>query len=523
MKETEEELFQSKQKFSAHIEKTPMSYVEFDNKVEIVDWNISSEKTFGYSKSEAVGKDLIQLIVPQDMSDQMEEVFRSVLNRKGGYSSTCENITKNGKRIICEWYSTPLTDSKGIVKGCSSIIQNITERRRAEEELKIAKNIAESANRAKSEFLANMSHEIRTPLNGIIGMGELLSETTLDDEQIDYIESINSSGRMLLNIIDDILDFSKIEAGKLKLFVEPVYIGALVREIYNGIKVLADKKGIQLKMTVNDKLEKPVMADPVRLRQVIMNLIGNAIKFTRKGYVELVIRSEVLSNKMAVYFFEVVDTGIGVSEEDSEKIFDKFTQSDSSSKRRFGGTGLGLAISSGLIAMMGGRIKLKSKIGEGSTFYFDLKFHITKDDIDMFNEDSNVDTDLKFPEKVLIVEDNYVNQKLIMKMLTKLGCKVDLAENGLEAVNKVITNEYEMIFMDVQMPEMDGLEATEEIRKLEKGKDRSIPIIAMTALATKADRDRCLEHGMNDYITKPIRKDLIIKMLQKYVILKGKN
>ena len=516
IKETEEELFQSRQKFSVHIEKTPMSYVEVDKKLEVVNWNVSAEKTFGYPKDEAIGKDLLKLIVPPEMSEHMEEVFRSVLNQTGGYSSTCENVSKNGKKIVCEWHNTPLTDSKGTVKGASSIIHNITERIKSEEELKNAKRQAEGANYAKSEFLANMSHEIRTPLNGIIGMGELLSETFLNEEQKEYIDSINSSGKMLMTIIDDILDFSKIEARKLTLFSEPLYMKRLIQDIYNAIRVLAEQKDIELRLSIDDKIEKPVMGDTVRLRQVFMNLLGNAIKFTRKGYVELTVKSELLSNNTAVYFIEVKDTGIGIADEDKEKIFEKFTQSDNSSRRMFGGTGLGLAISTGLISMMGGTIKLDSKLGSGSTFYFDLKFTVSEENFDPDNEEPFLGDDLKFPEKVLIVEDNQVNQKLIMKMLTKLGCKVDLAENGIVALNKIMTNEYEIIFMDVHMPEMDGLDATEEIRAFEKKRNRYTPIIAMTALATKSDREKCLACGMDDYMPKPIRKKILVDILKKY-------
>lgn len=399
-------------------------------------------------------------------------------------------------------------------------------------QLKEAKEYAEAASRAKSEFLANMSHEIRTPMNSIIGFGDMLSKTHLDDEQNEFVDSMRTSGHSLLNLIDDILDFSRIESGKLDLEEIDFDLSMTIDSIIHTMAPGAKQKGLEIIGYLSPDVIPFVNGDPERLKQILVNLIGNAIKFTEKGKVVLeckrISEKEDDSAKGQTLLFSVRDTGMGIPEDKQELIFESFRQADGRTTRKYGGTGLGLSISSQLVRMMGGKLHLKSPPdGEtsGSEFYFSISLAMGKGK--KVKEGEEPVTRYQVQEtkrryKMLLVEDTPLNIKLVTKLLTPLGHTVVVAENGKLAVDAVKRESFDVVLMDVQMPVMDGLEATKEIRKWESGNNQQssiqrVPIVAMTAYAVKGDKEKCLEAGMDGYISKPIKIKEIMPAIKSII------
>ena len=384
-------------------------------------------------------------------------------------------------------------------------------------EFEQAKEKAEAANQAKSEFLANMSHEIRTPMNAILGMTELALTSDATPEQKRYLSTVQSSANALLQIIDDILDFSKIEARKLDLHPNPFNLRDTLSDTLEMLAGRAAEKEIELACQVSNRIPDLLVGDPNRLRQILMNLVGNAIKFTERGevFVTVEIAEDSADGSLPLHFV-VTDTGIGIPAEKQQMIFESFVQGDGSMTRRFGGTGLGLTISSQLVGIMGGRVWVDSQVGRGSSFHFTVPFRSVQHPAGQTATPERVIQKAMQSLHVLLAEDNEINRQVAVEFLEMRGHRVQIAMNGLEALEAAGRQRFDVILMDVQMPKMDGFQATASIRQNEKTTGHHTPIIAMTGYAMKGDRQRCLDHGMDAYICKPIQSQELFNILESF-------
>lgn len=401
------------------------------------------------------------------------------------------------------------------ILGMVIILMDVVKRQRYETELDKARAEAIKASHFKSNFLASTSHEIRTPLNSMIGMTDLLEDTNLDAEQKHLVETFKRSGESLLRIVNDILDLSKIEAGELSFEKIEFSLSLLLQDIHSIFKPKAEQKGLDIKIENNIGENIYLIGDPTRTQQILMNLVGNAIKFTSRGYIKIIVKS-----KGEKIYFSIIDTGIGIPVEKIKEIFIPYRQAESSTTRKFGGTGLGLSITKKIVRLMGGNIRVTSKLNEGSCFSFHLPVQVKQGQSHLkpSKESDHIQMDLS-NVRILVTDDVADNRDLIFMFLNKLNPTLLFAKNGIEAIETFKTEDLDLILMDVQMPEMNGLEATKQIRSIEKisGKNRT-PIIALTAQAYQKEIDICLEVGCDLHITKPIKKEKLIAEIQKFVI-----
>jgi signal transduction histidine kinase len=398
------------------------------------------------------------------------------------------------------------------------ILRDITELEEALIRTQKAREQAEDANRAKGDFLENMSHEIRTPINAVIGTAEILNTMNLSNEQKKYMEIISNSAEALLLIIDGILDVSKIEAGKIEIEKREFDIKKITKDIIDTFSLLAQNKRLKLISRIDENISSRILGDEVRVKQILINLIANAIKFTIEGEVEVSITQTKIEQNRSIIEIKVSDTGIGISKKKIEVIFESFKKADDSSTRRYGGIGLGLSIVRSLVELMGGKIYVESELEKGSTFYCNIPFDVEDEKVE---NSSKVEQNKKeYPKlsncKVLVAEDNNINRKIMEKYLIRLSCVYDFAENGIEAVDKYKSGDFNIILMDVQMPEMDGQQATRIIREMELEKGGHIPIIALTASFTEEDIRKCIESGMDKHLLKPIKMDTLYHTIKLY-------
>jgi PAS domain S-box-containing protein len=519
----------------AIIERAASAVVISDPKGRIEWINQGFVRLTGYTSAEVAGRLQDEVLC----SDQTDPAARAALRGAIDAGSGCQvellNYTRERTAFWAQIDFQPIHSANGTLTSFMAICTDITERRQARETLQAAKDAAERANRAKSEFLATMSHEIRTPMNGVLGFANLLRDTPLDQEQREFVRTIESSGQNLLAIINDILDFSKIEAGAMTLENIPFDLSDAIEEVVALMAGKAEQKGLELGMSIASTAPERIVADPGRLKQILVNLIGNAIKFTSLGHVHVEVAASGLNGDCELRI-SVHDTGIGISPAAQVSLFQKFTQADASTTRRYGGTGLGLAICRQLVDLMGGKIGIDSTPGSGSTFWFTMPARAAEavesaaapeiagrralivDDLEATASAAIRGPALANLIRVLVAEDNSVNQMVAVRLLERLGCRVDVAGNGAEAVQMATRLPYHLIFMDCHMPEMDGFDATVEIRRRETEVGlKPMPIVALTASVLQEDRDRCVSAGMNDIIGKPVQPSELAHVLRRFV------
>jgi len=500
----------------------PLAYIVVRSNCKIITWNAMAEKIFGYTRDEVFGKSVFELLF-MDPENDSQNFMDPVSHREVWHPTYMkQNRTKSKKTIICEWTNTRILNKDGEVVGVMSMVQDVTERLEKEQELRTAKEQAEQASRSKSEFLANMSHEFRTPLNAIIGFSELLHNFITDPQYNSYIDTIKLSGNGLLTLLNDILDLSKIEAGKLEIKLQPVDLWKIYTEIASIFKNTIANKGLELIFDIEIDFPKSLLLDESRVRQVMLNLVGNAVKFTENGFIKIGLRKKVGSSdpNLIDIVLTVEDSGIGIPEHEIERIFESFTQKYGQSNRIYGGSGLGLAISKKLVEMMSGTIGLESVEGKGSVFSVHFKqvqlsnHHLT----DKNEKTFNIHYYQFSKEVVLVADDIESNRSLIREVLSRVGLCVFCVKDGLEAF---IVSQHimpDLIIMDLLMPVMDGNEVAMELKSNPETKD--IPIISITA-DVKANEK--YENYFNGFLTKPINFERLLKEVAKFIPVKSEK
>jgi PAS domain S-box-containing protein len=495
---------------------------------EIVSWNEGLKRIKGYGAEEILGKHFSCFYQAEDIAAGKPQTELEIASKKGRVEVEGWRVRKDQSRFRAHVVISALHDQAGVLVGFGKVTRDISQQEAAEESLKQARDQAQEASRLKSQFLANMSHEIRTPMNGILGITDILIRSELTDKQRQILKTLRDVGASMLAVINDILDFSKVEAGKLSLQSEAFSLAELMDGIREMFAVEASKSENEFFVSISEATPRIVIGDSGRLRQVLINLIGNAIKFTRKGNVTLTVNVNVLSDDDVLADFRVIDNGIGISNEQIACLFEPFVQGDGATTRKYGGTGLGLSISKSLVELMQGQIGAESELGKGSTFWFRIPLKRATLSPETISKGAGIADGLEYDpvpswqfrsdSAILIVEDNPVNKSVILMELSEFGLAATAVSNGKEAVAAVLSQHFDLILMDCQMPEMDGWQATNQIRALETNGKR-VPIIALTAQALEGDRDKCLAAGMDDYLSKPIDFAKLERVLKRWLPL----
>ncbi|MBP9151405.1 MAG: response regulator [Flavobacteriales bacterium] len=473
-----------------------------------IEWvNEGFERLTGYTANEVIGthgdflrKDHIAGLNPN--SDQFTELQRF----KRSVTAEIEKVRKDGTIIWALSTMTPILNKDGEIENIITIANDITDRKEAEQELLEAKQRAEHLAKTKEEFLANMSHEIRTPMNAIVGVAQLLRDTPLTESQSKYLNAIDFASDNLLNIINDVLDLSKLEANAVVYESRPFSIRNTVNQLSEMFRSKSEEKSVAFNTQIKANTPDTVLGDPTKINQILINLLSNAFKFTKKGEVKLTISSKEMADKEIELELAVSDTGIGIPEDKFQDVFASFQQAQTNTTRKYGGTGLGLTIVKKLAEGMGGNVDISSELGKGTTFTVNIPVTVLTDaPTGETKEKNTIETERLKGKRALLVEDNELNQMVADQFLTIVGIEVTTVNDGLLAVEAVSKDHFDLILMDIQMPNMDGYEAARQMRK----NGLETPIIAMTAHAFSGEKEKCLAAGMNDYLTKPIKRDLL--------------
>jgi len=510
-RKAQEAFHKTNETLEAVIASASIAIVTLDLEGRVLTWNPAAERIHGWTSEEVIGKRLP--VLPPDMQHELARVQEAIFRQGGVLDVEQLCLKKDGTSVMVSLSGSPLHNSSGEPAGAVYMVTDITERKRAAAAMQETKEMAEAANRAKSEFLANMSHEIRTPMNGVLGMTDLALDTNLTSEQRDYLNCVKSSAESLLTVLNDILDFSKIEAGKLALYPEYFHLRETAIETMKALAVRAHQKGLELVCDVDSRVPEMVIGDPTRLRQVLVNLIGNSIKFTETGEVLLQVQVFEQDEKHVCLEFSVTDTGIGIPKERQSEIFQAFTQADGSITRRFGGTGLGLSISSQLVKMMDGGIGLDSEPGLGSTFHFTAVFGIAAEPV---SQPAAAESYSQW--NVLAVDDNPTNRRVLDHLLAALGMRPAVASSGRTAL-RLMQQAYDsgcpfrLVLIDAHMPEMDGFTLARRIKA--DSTLASATIMMLSSVDHRADASLCRECGISAYLVKPIGRSDLEKAIHK--------
>ncbi len=472
----------------------------------------------GLSPEEIVGKRLQDVFSHYMPEGDYQELEKQVIKNGSFFYNVEEQVEQNNKKIWVHTNIAPVRNKEGKIIGLIGVSWDISSQKNYEFQLREARDQAEEGIRVKDRFLTNMSHEIRTPLNGILGMAEILSQTPLEKKQKEYLNSLLKSTKHLTGLIEDVFEFSAIETGRYKPEIGSFHLPTLLEKTTESFKKEASEKGITFQISVDPALPGYFTGDQGALRIILRNLLSNAIKFTHQGQVELrVYPGEPVGPDELMVHFDVEDSGIGISNIHLEKIFDSFSQVDASTTKNYQGTGLGLAISERLTKMMNGRIGVQSNENKGSLFWFEIPLKTEKPETKDFDEARILEILKTF--RILLVEDNLINQKISKITLEKSGCRLEVANNGKDGVKKYKEKPYDLVLMDIQMPVMDGLEATRQIRAFEKNRNEQRAfIVALTANATENDRKKALAAGMDGFIAKPFDPKVLFKLLHELIV-----
>ena len=473
--------------------------------------------TYGYTESEILEQNSDILFENQVLNTYIKNIILRKI--ESGWQGEIYNKKKDGEEFPVTLSMSAIKE-QGKIIALACIAHDITQHKQAEKELKDAIETAKMASRMKSEFVATMSHEIRTPMNGVIGMIDLVLDTILNGEQRDCLMMAKFAASTMLMLINDILDFSKIESGKLDIESIVFSLHNTIQKSINLLKLKAKEKNLDLLLDIPENIPEFLIGDPERLKQIIMNIVNNAIKFTDKGYVSLKLDLDEKDEDEVLIHFSIKDTGIGIPKDSINNIFEVFTQADGSITRKYGGAGLGLSIAKSLVEMMKGYIWAESEVGKGSNFHFTAKFPIHKGEVENKEQKELPENDEQTPKlenkfDILLAEDNVINQKLIRLILEKRGHNISIVSNGREAIDILGKEKFDIILMDIQMPDMDGFHASRLIREKEVQTGGHIPIVALTAHALKGTKEKCLQAGMDDYISKPINTNELLLTIER--------